>query len=227
MLNSEFQNEEHNIIQPTLFADLVISPTKRTLTVSVNSRFPLLFSDLASQFIRFGLAEFAALHSSYAKGCYRRLKRYRQAGVWKVSLENFYRLLDVPKSYRPSKVNKYILRPIEEELGPLLNLKMRRKYLKKEPGHGHVSPIEFEFEFDPERVPGGALAPRVELSGSVATGEARKPLRDVLETPAFDPSVPGEGPALDPNTQVSLDAHGGHGLTSTERYVSDWPDAVW
>ena len=77
-LNFEFQNEEHDIIQFALFAGFVTSPTKRTLTVSVNSRFSFLLNDLTSQFTRFELAEFTALRSSYAKECYRRLKQYRQ-----------------------------------------------------------------------------------------------------------------------------------------------------
>ena len=174
----------------------------------------------------FELAEFTALRSSYAKECYRRLKQYRQTGVWKVSLEDFRRLLDVPKSYRPSEINKYVLKPIEEELGPLLNLKVHRKYLKKKPGRGRASLVGFEFEFDPEKVPGGAPAPRVELSGSVVTDEARKSLRDVSKTPVPDLSVPGEGPALDPDTQAFLDAHGGHGFAGAEGYVSDWPSAA-
>ncbi|WP_318794174.1 replication initiation protein, partial [Bifidobacterium longum] len=185
-----------------------------------------LLNDLTSQFTRFELAEFTALRSSYAKECYRRLKQYRQTGVWKVSLEDFRRLLDVPKSYRPSEINKYVLKPIEEELGPLLNLKVHRKYLKKKPGRGRASLVGFEFEFDPEKVPGGAPAPRVELSGSVVTDEARKSLRDVSKTPVPDLSVPGEGPALDPDTQAFLDAHGGHGFAGAEGYVSDWPSAA-
>ena len=225
-LNFEFQNEEHDIIQFALFAGFVTSPTKRTLTVSVNSRFSFLLNDLTSQFTRFELAEFTALRSSYAKECYRRLKQYRQTGVWKVSLEDFRRLLDVPKSYRPSEINKYVLKPIEEELGPLLNLKVHRKYLKKKPGRGRASLVGFEFEFDPEKVPGGAPAPRVELSGSVVTDEARKSHRDVSKTPVPDLSVPGEGPALDPDTQAFLDAHGGHGFAGAEGYVSDWPSAA-
>ena len=225
-LNFEFQNEEHDIIQFALFAGFVTSPTKRTLTVSVNSRFSFLLNDLTSQFTRFELAEFTALRSSYAKECYRRLKQYRQTGVWKVSLEDFRRLLDVPKSYRPSEINKYVLKPIEEELGPLLNLKVHRKYLKKKPGRGRASLVGFEFEFDPEKVPGGAPAPRVELSGSVVTDEARKSLRDVSKTLVPDLSVPGEGPALDPDTQAFLDAHGGHGFAGAEGYVSDWPSAA-
>lgn len=205
-LNFEFQNEEHDIIQFALFAGFVTSPTKRTLTISVNSRFSFLLNDLTSQFTRFELAEFTALRSSYAKECYRRLKQYRQTGVWKVSLEDFRRLLDVPKSYRPSEINKYVLKPIEEELGPLLNLKVHRKYLKKKPGRGRASLVGFEFEFDPEKVPGGAPAPRVELSGSVVTDEARKSLRDVSKTPVPDLSVPGEGPALDRKAKMETPA---------------------
>ncbi|MCD0186735.1 replication initiation protein [Bifidobacterium longum subsp. longum] len=192
-LNFEFQNEEHDIIQFALFAGFVTSPTKRTLTVSVNSRFSFLLNDLTSQFTRFELAEFTALRSSYAKECYRRLKQYRQTGVWKVSLEDFRRLLDVPKSYRPSEINKYVLKPIEEELGPLLNLKVHRKYLKKKPGRGRASLVGFEFEFDPEKVPGGAPAPRVELSGSVVTDEARKSLRAGCRLAAVSHRPDGQG----------------------------------
>ena len=36
------------------------------------------------------------------------------------------------------------------------------------------------------------------------------------KTPVPDLSVPGEGPALDPDTQAFLDAHGGHGFAGAE-----------
>ena len=220
-----FQDDSRTV-QFTLFSGFETDWKTAKLLVEVNPRFSFLLNDLTSQFTRFELAEFTALRSSYAKECYRRLKQYRQTGVWKVSLEDFRRLLDVPKSYRPSEINKYVLKPIEEELGPLLNLKVHRKYLKKKPGRGRASLVGFEFEFDPEKVPGGAPAPRVELSGSVVTDEARKSLRDVSKTPVPDLSVPGEGPALDPDTQAFLDAHGGHGFAGAEGYVSDWPSAA-
>ena len=177
-LNFEFQNEEHDIIQFALFAGFVTSPTKRTLTVSVNSRFSFLLNDLTSQFTRFELAEFTALRSSYAKECYRRLKQYRQTGVWKVSLEDFRRLLDVPESYQTRDLNKRVLKPIQDELGPLLNLVVHKKFHKKGIGRGGRSLVGLEFEFDPERVPGGVSAPRVELSPGVVADAARKSLRD-------------------------------------------------
>ena len=64
-------------------------------------------------------------------------------------------------------------------MGPLLNLKVHRKYLKKKPGRGRASLVGFEFEFDPERVPGGKGAPRVDLSRSVREDTARRSLESV------------------------------------------------
>lgn len=176
-LNFEFRNERRDIIQFALFSAFITSPVDATLTVVVNERFAFLLNDLTSQFTRFELAEFTALKSSYAKEAYRRLKQYRQTGVWKVSLEDFRRLLDVPKSYKTCDLNKKVLRPIESELGPLLHLKVHRKYAKKDTGRGRSRLVGFEFEFDPEKVYGGAPAPRVELSGSVVHDEIVKSLK--------------------------------------------------
>ena len=173
-----FQDDSRTV-QFTLFSGFETDWKTKKLLVAVNPRFSFLLNDLTSQFTRFELAEFTALRSSYAKECYRRLKQYRQTGVWKVSLEDFRRLLDVPKSYRPSEINKYVLKPIEEELGPLLNLKVHRKYLKKKPGRGRASLVGFEFHFDPEKVPGGKGAPHVDLSRSVREDTARRSLESV------------------------------------------------
>ncbi|WP_445338380.1 replication initiation protein [Bifidobacterium sp. ESL0822] len=60
---------------------------------------------------------------------YRGLKQFRKTGVWKAGLEDFRRLLEALKSYRSSELNRYVLKPIESELGPLLGLKVHRKYL--------------------------------------------------------------------------------------------------
>ena len=176
-LRFRFVTEERDLIQFTLFSSFRTSPTKATLTASINPEFAFLLNDLTSEFTRFELEEFTALRSSYAKECYRRLKQFRQTGVWKVEIDEFRRLLDVPKSYAARDVNKRVLRPIEEELGPLLGLKVHRKYRKRGTGVGRSSLAGFEFEFDPERVPGGAPAPRVELSGSVIRDTALASLK--------------------------------------------------
>lgn len=85
------------------------------------------------QFTRFELAEFADLKSKYAKEFYRRAKQYRSSGIWKISRDEFCRLLSVPKSTAEQvrDLNKRVLKPIIEECGPLLGLKIERQYVKR------------------------------------------------------------------------------------------------
>lgn len=149
----KFQDDSRTV-QFTLFSGFETDWKTRKLLNVVNPRFSFLLNDLTSQFTRFELAEFTALKSSYVKETYRRLKQYRQTGVWKVSLEEFRRLLDVPKSYRTCDLNERVLKPIQAELGELLGLRIHKKYAKRG-GRGRSSLVSLEFEFDPERVPGG------------------------------------------------------------------------
>ena len=173
-----FQDDSRTV-QFTLFSGFETDWKTAKLLVAVNPRFSFLLNDLTSQFTRFELAEFADLKSSYAKETYRRLKQFRQTGVWKVSLAEFRRLLDIPDSYRISHINSRVIKPIEDELKPLMNLKVHRKFAKVAVGHGRSRLVGFEFEFDPERVPGGKGAPRVDLSRSVVADAARRSLESV------------------------------------------------
>lgn len=168
-----FQDDSRTV-QFTLFSGFETDWKTAKLLVEVNPRFSFLLNDLTSQFTRFELAEFTALKSSYSKECYRRLKQYRQTGVWKVSIDEFRRLLDVPESYQARDLNKRVLKPIQDELGPLLNLVAHKKFQKKGSGRGGRSLVGFEFEFDPEKVPGGVSAPRVELSPGCGGGRGQK-----------------------------------------------------
>ena len=173
-----FQDDSRTV-QFTLFSGFETDWKTRKLLVAVNPRFSFLLNDLTSQFTRFELAEFTALKSSYAKETYRRLKQFRQTGVWKVSLAEFRRLLDIPDSYRISHINSRVIKPIEDELKPLMNLKVHRKFAKVAAGRGRSQLVGFEFEFDPERVPGGKGTPRVDLSRSVREDTARRSLESV------------------------------------------------
>lgn len=60
-----------------------------------------------------------------------------------------------------------------------MNLKVHRKFAKVAVGRGRSRLVGFEFEFDPERVPGGKGAPRVDLSRSVVADAARRSLESV------------------------------------------------
>lgn len=131
-LNYMFE-DSGKIIQFALFTKFVTDPQEATLAVGVNEEFAFLLNDLTSQFTRFELAEFADLKSKYAKEFYRRAKQYRSSGIWKISRDEFCRLLSVPKSTAEQvrDLNKRVLKPIIEECGPLLGLKIERQYVKR------------------------------------------------------------------------------------------------
>lgn len=148
-LSFEF-TDKRSIIQFALFSSFETNPDDATLTVSINPKFGFLLNELTANFTRFELAEFTELRSSYAKEFYRRAKQYRSKGFWTVSLEEFCRLLDVPKSYRVGQINKYVLGPIEEELGEQMHLRVERCYKKKTGGRGRPSLVGFKFYFDRE-----------------------------------------------------------------------------
>ncbi|HCH9125128.1 TPA: replication initiation protein, partial [Salmonella enterica] len=79
------------------------------------------------------------LDSTYSKTMFRLLKQYRTQGWTEFSKEKFFDLLDIPKSYwnSPSNIDKFILRPIKEELTPLFKgLTIRKKY-----GKGRGKPV--------------------------------------------------------------------------------------
>lgn len=134
-------------IQFALFSFFETDPEKATLRVAVNERFAFLLNDLTSNFTRFELREFVDLKSSYAKEFYRRARQYRATGVWAVSLDDFRRLLDIPKSYRITNIYQSVLTPIEDELGPRIHLTVERQYSKKSPGRGRRSLSGFVFRF--------------------------------------------------------------------------------
>mgnify|MGYP000491344687 CR=1 FL=1 len=175
-----FQDDSRTV-QFTLFSGFETDWKTAKLLVAVNPRFSFLLNDLTSQFTRFELAEFTALKSSYAKETYRRLKQYRQTGVWKVSLEEFRRLLDVPKSYRTCDLNERVLKPNSSRAWENCWVCGSTRSTRNAGGRGpqaRWSGFEFEFE-PPRRCLAASLRPRVELyPRGVVADAARKSLRD-------------------------------------------------
>lgn len=99
------------------------------------------------EWVRYSLKQFNELQSSYSKTMFRLLKQFRTTGYAYFSKEDFSELLDIPKSYRESDINKNILKPIKEELTPLF----RGLTIKKKYGKGRGKPvIGYQFSFKPE-----------------------------------------------------------------------------
>jgi len=100
-----------------LFQTFDIKGSEDTLKVCVHPQFEYVFNKIGMEFTQFELDEFVYIQSTYAKTAYRLLKQYRTTGWWKVTLEDFRLLLDIPNSYRPSNIDQQILKPIIEQLG--------------------------------------------------------------------------------------------------------------
>lgn len=147
-LNFRYE-DERQIVQFALFHRFVTDKVSETLTVSVDEDFKFLLNDLTSKFTRFELHEFTDLKSSYAKEFYRRAKQYRSTGTWVVSIEEFRNLLDIPKSYSLSDIDKRVLNPIRLELEPLINLQFKKTYAKPR-GRGRSRLVGYEFSFNTE-----------------------------------------------------------------------------
>lgn len=158
----------HRIVQLSLFNAFITDPEAQTLTVRVNGEYLYLFNDLTSEFTRFELKEFASLKSRYAKEAYRRLKQYRRTGLWIVDRDELCRLLDVPPKVaaNTANLNRSVIKPIADELGPLIGLKINRKY-RHEPGaagRGRLSGFIFTFQSDPQMVRVDAPKPKRKAS---------------------------------------------------------------
>ncbi|RST95132.1 replication initiation protein, partial [Vagococcus vulneris] len=99
------------------------------------------------EWVRYSLKQFNELQSSYSKTMFRLLKQFRTTGYAYFSKEDFSELLDIPKSYRESDINKNIFKPIKEELTPLF----RGLTIKKKYGKGRGKPvIGYQFSFKAE-----------------------------------------------------------------------------
>ncbi|HFM6111086.1 TPA: replication initiation protein, partial [Enterococcus faecium] len=99
------------------------------------------------EWVRYSLQQFNELESSYSKTMFRLLKQYRTKGIANFSKEDFHELLDIPKSYRESDINKKIIKPIRQELTAIFKgLTIQKRY-----GKGRGKPvIGYQFTFKPE-----------------------------------------------------------------------------
>lgn len=139
-------------VQFALFTRFITDEENKTLTAKINPDFQWILNELMGKdggYTSFELQQFVGLKSSYAKACFRQLKRFKDTGFWTVSVDKFRELLDVPKSYSMSDIGSRVLKPIEEELAPYFEyLTIEKKYEKGKRGRPKV--IGFEFHFKPE-----------------------------------------------------------------------------
>lgn len=99
-----------------LFTKYSVSTRNETVEIKVNEEFKDILNNILGGFTKFELREFTQLNSSYAKTTYRLLKQFRQTGYFIIKIDEFKRILDIPKSYKMSDIDKRVLHPIKNEL---------------------------------------------------------------------------------------------------------------
>lgn len=117
LLQLRLESRDKNKIEKfILFTSYKIHVNKKTVTINTNSDYSYILNNLSKNFTLFELQEFNELSSTYSKHMFRLLKQYRSTGFFRINVEEFRRLLDVPKSYTMKKIGVKVLGPIEKEL---------------------------------------------------------------------------------------------------------------
>ena len=128
-----------------LFTRYRIVKEEQTVTIKVNEEFKYLLNNLVKKFTQFELEEFIHLKSNYSKEIYRRLKQFKSTGFWKIKINDFKELLNIPEKYRMSDIDKYVLKISKNELK---NYFKDFEIIKTKKGRK----IEYlEFKFTPEK----------------------------------------------------------------------------
>lgn len=131
-MNISFE-DENRFVGFTLFHRYELNKRKKELTVEVSEGFKYMLNEWEfGNFTTFELKEFVNLKSNYSRDLYRLLKQYKTTGWYQVRIEDFRRILDVPKSYKMSKIDYHVLNPSIEELSEYFEgLKVEKVRAKK------------------------------------------------------------------------------------------------
>jgi plasmid replication initiation protein len=130
-----------------LFTSYKVDIEEQYLSISVNPDLKHILNSITADFTKFELQEMTHLKSTYAKNMFRLLKQFKHTGYFKILIGDFRERLDIPKSYRMSEIDKYVLKPIIKELGSIFQ-KLNISKVKAKKGRK----IEYlEFNFIPEK----------------------------------------------------------------------------
>lgn len=149
-LNFKLENED-KIVQFALFPTFVIDKKNEILEVRVNEPFSYLLNELTGNYTPLELQQSSNLKSTYAKQIFKKLKRFKDTGKWIVSLDDFKKYLDIPKSYKIGQISTKVLVPSIKELSPyFIGLACDPITKKSSSGRGRPSVVGYEFSFQQE-----------------------------------------------------------------------------
>ena len=142
-----YERTEHSYAVMYLFSYFRVDEKERIVDVEVSSKFEYVVNKLEAQFTQYELAEFTNIRSTYAKTAYRLFKQWRTKGKREFMIAEFRTLLDMPDYYKPSEIDRLVLKPILSQLSPYFqNLKV-----KKIKSNKRGNPVlGYEFTWNPE-----------------------------------------------------------------------------
>lgn len=127
-----------------LFNSYEVNAEEAYVEVAINPKLDHILNQLENEFTKFELKQFTQIRSSYAKTMYRLLKQYRTTGFYKVKIDDFKDLLDIPPSYRMIDIDQRVLKPTVKELTNYFdNLMIIKKKAKK---GNKIAALEFHFK---------------------------------------------------------------------------------
>ncbi|MFA4718298.1 RepB family plasmid replication initiator protein [Helicobacter pylori] len=119
------------------------------MDIQLNTSYNYLLNNLGmgGQYTSFKLLEFQRVRGKYAKTLYRLLKQYKSTGILSVEWTQFRELLDIPKDYDMTNIDKFVLKIALKELHKIYPFE-HLSYKKERRSHDKrkVTHIDFYFE---------------------------------------------------------------------------------
>ncbi len=123
------------------------------MDIQLNTGYQYLLNNLGmgGQYTSFNLLEFQQVRGKYAKTLYRLLKQYKSTGILSVEWSQFRELLDIPKDYDMTNIDKFVLKIALKELRKIYPFE-HLSYKKERRSHDKrkVTHIDFYFEQLPQ-----------------------------------------------------------------------------
>ncbi len=117
-LTYKFEDEDE-FEQLWLFQRFYINKKNETVTIQASERFEFILNSIENEFTRFELENITRLSSGYTKELYRQLMAHRdkklRKGAWYVKVEDFRSVMQVPKSFRMTNIDKRIFDVAKKE----------------------------------------------------------------------------------------------------------------
>lgn len=157
LLNLSYVNikdtKDYNLYESiSVFSKFTIMYDKKqsinsNVTIKISEDFIPFINGLLNQFTVLSLKDLGLLSSIYSQLIYIHIIQFKSTNFWKVSIEDFRKILNIPKSYRMSDINSRILKPFIKESVNFKEIKdvFINKYYDKNKGN-KITYITFSFQ---------------------------------------------------------------------------------